>query len=265
MRAETLTVGARPVRVWRGGEGPPLVLLQGGMADAQAHWASVWDALAERYAVVAPDWPGFGGSAPLPHPTWPKMLAWLSDFQAAAVGAPAAFVGNSFGATLARLYAAAFPEAATAVVMINGGGLAPDETLQRLRSLPDDPEALEAAGRAALSREALSRMVAREETLTDAFVAACQANPAILQILRDAAAGPAPADFAPRCPALVLWGEADRHTPADLGRAIATGMPGADFVALPRAGHLPQLEAPSAVAAALIDFLDPILFEKTRP
>jgi hypothetical protein len=44
----------RRVRLWRGGSGPPLLLLQGGMADAALHWRPVWEGLAERFEVEIP-------------------------------------------------------------------------------------------------------------------------------------------------------------------------------------------------------------------
>ena len=51
MRSETIEVQGGQVRFWRGGRGAPLILLQGGMADAALHWSPIWDALAEQFDV----------------------------------------------------------------------------------------------------------------------------------------------------------------------------------------------------------------------
>jgi pimeloyl-ACP methyl ester carboxylesterase len=56
-------------------------------------------------------------------------------------------------------------------------------------------------------------------------------------------------------PTLVLWGARDTITPVDQGRDIASLIPGATWVELPRAGHIPAIEAPSALDAALLQFL----------
>ncbi|MEU8811488.1 alpha/beta fold hydrolase [Streptomyces violaceoruber] len=56
-------------------------------------------------------------------------------------------------------------------------------------------------------------------------------------------------------PALVVWGESDRIVTPAYGRAVARAIPGARFVEVPEAGHLPHLEAPDATWAAMEPFL----------
>lgn len=48
-----------------------------------------------------------------------------------------------------------------------------------------------------------------------------------------------------KIPTLLVWGDADRFVPVDVGRRIATLMPHARFVSLEGCGHLPTLERPS--------------------
>jgi pimeloyl-ACP methyl ester carboxylesterase len=52
----------------------------------------------------------------------------------------------------------------------------------------------------------------------------------------------------------VVWGAADRIYPAEHGEAFAKAIPDARLVVLDEAGHLPQLEAPAALLAAVLDF-----------
>ncbi|MFH9862882.1 alpha/beta fold hydrolase [Streptomyces sp. NPDC017202] len=56
-------------------------------------------------------------------------------------------------------------------------------------------------------------------------------------------------------PTLVVWGESDRIVTPAYGRAVAHAVPGARFVEIPEAGHLPHLEAPDATWAAIDPFL----------
>lgn len=58
-----------------------------------------------------------------------------------------------------------------------------------------------------------------------------------------------------RCPVDILWGEDDPWIPIERGRALHALMPGASFGVLGGVGHLPQLEAPDDVIAALMPLL----------
>jgi len=55
-------------------------------------------------------------------------------------------------------------------------------------------------------------------------------------------------------PTLVVWGEADRLADPSYGRAFAEAIPGARFVELAGAGHLPQIEAPDRLLKVVSEF-----------
>lgn len=57
-----------------------------------------------------------------------------------------------------------------------------------------------------------------------------------------------------RISGVVLADAADRIYPPQHGEAFAKAIRGARLVVLGQAGHLPQLEAPSALLAAVLDF-----------
>ncbi len=57
-------------------------------------------------------------------------------------------------------------------------------------------------------------------------------------------------------PALVIAGEDDKIAPADGMRLMARAIPGAQFAAIPAAGHLAPLEQPLATSRVVADFLD---------
>ena len=52
-------------------------------------------------------------------------------------------------------------------------------------------------------------------------------------------------------PAHVLWGESDGIVDPEYGKAYAAAIGSATFTLLPRTGHLPQVETPDEVLAAL--------------
>jgi pimeloyl-ACP methyl ester carboxylesterase/mannose-6-phosphate isomerase-like protein (cupin superfamily) len=56
-------------------------------------------------------------------------------------------------------------------------------------------------------------------------------------------------------PTLVVWGASDRIADSAYGRSLAASIPGAEFELLPETGHMPQLESPDRLMAALVPFL----------
>jgi pimeloyl-ACP methyl ester carboxylesterase len=58
-----------------------------------------------------------------------------------------------------------------------------------------------------------------------------------------------------RLPTMVIVGQQDAISPPDEMRAMAAAIPGAEFVEIPNAGHLPPLENPAAFNAAVERFV----------
>lgn len=58
-----------------------------------------------------------------------------------------------------------------------------------------------------------------------------------------------------RCPVRVIWGEEDPWIPLARGQSLHASIGRGEMCLLPGVGHLPQLEAPAAVLAALDGFL----------
>jgi pimeloyl-ACP methyl ester carboxylesterase len=53
---------------------------------------------------------------------------------------------------------------------------------------------------------------------------------------------------------LAVWGAADRMVPPEHGTAYAEAIPGGQFRLITHAGHLPQLETPAELLAAVREF-----------
>ena len=56
-------------------------------------------------------------------------------------------------------------------------------------------------------------------------------------------------------PTLFVWGENDQLAPADVARALTQRMPDAKVAVISDAGHIPHIDQPDAVAAAINGFL----------
>ena len=59
-----------------------------------------------------------------------------------------------------------------------------------------------------------------------------------------------------KCPTMVLCGDSDETTPPALSGEMAAAIPDSELVILPRCGHLPQLERPTATTRAMKAWLD---------
>ncbi len=58
-----------------------------------------------------------------------------------------------------------------------------------------------------------------------------------------------------RCHVKIIWGEDDPWIPLDRGKALHQRIPKAEFVTIPGAGHMPQLETPAAALQEFLSFL----------
>ena len=88
------------IAYWRSGDGPPLLLVHGAVADHSTTWRLVLPALEERFTVCAMDRRGRGGSGDGPAY---DLQREAEDVAAVveALGEPVSMVGHSFGALCA--------------------------------------------------------------------------------------------------------------------------------------------------------------------
>jgi 3-oxoadipate enol-lactonase len=231
------------------GEGPPLVLLHAFPFDRRM-WA---DTRVPRRRVIAPDLRGFGES-----PLRPFVIADLADDVASLLDAlgigRASIAGLSMGGYVALAFAHRHrarleglvladtkpgpdtPEArqarGEAIELVRGQGVAAylDKQLPRLLSPGAAPDLRAHARSLGLQRP--ESVIAGLEALRD--------RPDRRGELRHIS-----------CPTLVIVGTEDTLTPPAEAREMAAAIPGARLIELPGAGHLVNLEAPEAFAAAL--------------
>lgn len=257
--SQDIVVQGKPARVWRGGSGDPLVLLHGGLGDAEFHWRANFEALAQSHDVIAPDLPGFGASAAIPQPSYQAYLNWLQHlFETHHLLDQLRIVGNSFGGALARLYAAAHPDEVRQLVLVDGGIIreAPGcaQPLFRIPGLSS--LLLEQVRRRAYSPQALKSYIYDEWRIpVDYIERAQQASYGFVASMRQAALTMPPTLRTPTCPTLVVWGEADTLSSPEAGRTLAQSIPHAQFELIKKAGHLPQLEQADLFNDLILNFL----------
>ena len=253
-KEEIITVRGRNVKVFRGGEGPPLVFLHDAFCPA---WLPLHDRLASEYEVFVPIHPGFAGSED-GFERFEMMedlvIHYLDLCEVLKIERPA-LAGASFGGWIAAEWAMRYSERLRALVLIDALGLrltsapaadvlsldgpalrrtlfAEPNSLLALQTLPDTPQ-VDAIVGTILGRRALAR-----------FAWQFPDDPRLLRYL-----------YRARLPALILWGERDQCVPMAHGNAFHDGIANSEFAMIAGAGHLPHLEAPEECAKLIQDFL----------
>ena len=118
-----IDVGGRKLHGIVYGEGAPTVVLISGYNAPQAYWNGVVPAIAEKATVVTYDRAGYGvseiGDLPLDGGQSARDLDVL--LREMAVPKPYIAVGHSYGASIARLFAAACPDDMGGLILEDGG------------------------------------------------------------------------------------------------------------------------------------------------
>jgi pimeloyl-ACP methyl ester carboxylesterase len=120
-------VGRREMRhglaVRRWGSGAPLVLLHGGMGS-WTHWCRNIPALADRFAVIAIDMPGYGDSKDAGPVSEDGYIDWVAEVFAETLADQSlgGIVGFSFGAVIAAGVAVRRPGLVSGLSLLGPGG-----------------------------------------------------------------------------------------------------------------------------------------------
>ena len=109
----------RRLRIARVGTGPPLVLLHGYPDNLQI-WCELAPRLANRYTVIAIDWPGMGGSEAWPGGTTPEHQAKrLHEILTGWGVERVSLLGSDMGGQPALVFAAIYPECIERLIVSN--------------------------------------------------------------------------------------------------------------------------------------------------
>ena len=235
---------------------PPLLMLH-SLGTAGAVWDEQAATLADSFRVIRPDFRGHGLTALTPGPYTIEGLAADALAVLDAFGVERAHVaGLSIGGLVAQSLAAQAPERVASLMLCDTAlSIPPPETWHE-RAATVRVHGTEAVADAVLARwvtegfrdqpgaAGLRTMLLR--TPAEGYAACCEAI---------AVADLTESTRRLRVPALVLVGDQDPSTPPDAARALHEAIAGSSLVVLPDAAHIPTIEHPRAVTAALRGFL----------
>jgi pimeloyl-ACP methyl ester carboxylesterase len=241
------------IRMMRAGQGASLLFLHGG--GGAPLWLPFMESLSQRFDVIVPEHPGYGGSDT---PDWLDNVGDLSYFYLDVIDAlqldRVHLVGTSLGGWIAaeiavrnctRLKSLAL----SAAVGINVKGVPKGDLFmwsreQLIRNLYHDQSLAEAA---------------LAQPVTDATMMAYAKNQ-----LASAKLGWHPRLYNPHLakwlhrisvPTLLIWGNNDKLVPLPHGTAYQALIPGSQLKVIENCGHVPHVESADAFVTAVTDFI----------
>jgi pimeloyl-ACP methyl ester carboxylesterase len=245
-----LQVKGRPAEVLMAGEGEPLVFLHGG---GIVEGFDCFEPLAERFRLICPLRPGYGGTDVDPPLTSPdQVTGYFGDLLDELAIERTTLAGHSLGGWLAARIAARFTTRVSELVLGSPFGM----------NVPDHPM----ANMMALSpAERLTTLTSKAEiwegripTEPDPQFQAARGRE--IESMTRFVPGPFDPELADvlsriSMPTLLLWGEDDRLIPVAHARAWEQALPHATVRLFPGTGHLLFHERPEAVRA-IEEFVD---------
>jgi pimeloyl-ACP methyl ester carboxylesterase len=255
--------GARLSYTVGGAAGGPAMLLGHGLLFDGNMWQNVAPKLASRFRLVTVDARGHGAStADAPFSLEDAAADWCALLDAEKIDR-AILCGLSMGGMTAMRVALAAPERVAGLILVDTSadpeplfGRLKYRTMAELTRAFGNLRPLEPSVTRILfgptARRTQPELIARDRDRMRAHgvgryypgIRAVTDRGSILDRLGEI-----------RCPALVVVGEEDAATPPLRSERIAARLSGAVLRRLPNVGHMSALEAPDAVAEAILAFL----------
>ena len=250
---EFVTVAGANVRLLRGGRAgaQPLIFLHG--AGGHVGWMGFLDALAENYAVFAPEHPGFGRSD---DPAWldevDDLAYFYLDFIETLGLDRVHLIGTSLGGWIAAELAVRNQTRLASLTLVCAVGITANSkpiddifrmpVEENLRRFYADPE--RAVRRLAHMANVDMNMVTKNRnTVTRLAYRPRFYNPSLAKWLHRITV-----------PTLLVWGDKDGLVPPAFGEAYRAAIPGSRLVVLKDAGHAPFDEQKDAFLATFRNF-----------
>jgi pimeloyl-ACP methyl ester carboxylesterase len=245
----------------RAGEGPPLLLLHGGLSDSR-EWRRQLEELSDELTVVAWDAPGCGQSSDPPETfRLPEYADCLTGFVDALGLGPPHVLGLSFGAGLALELYRRHPRVPRTLVLASAyagwaGSLPADVVEQRLHQalweadLP--PDQVVPGYIPGLFTES-----APAELIDEVVAIMSEFHPAGVRAMAHAFAEADLRDVLPRInvPTLLLYGDADQRSPLNVAEDLLARIPTSRLVVMHGVGHQSNIEAAERFNSAVRSFL----------
>jgi pimeloyl-ACP methyl ester carboxylesterase len=244
------------------GVGTPVLFVH-GWGGWHQYWRHVWPRMVPRFRSLAVDLPGFGWSEK-PDNRSPFTLEWYADWLGALLdvkkASPAVVVGHSMGGTVSTLLALRHPEKVERLVLINPiahgatalSGRTKFLTAPGVRQIMFGLTRFD-SGLAVVGEGFTSVKPMELEDLRSIRMASFRALTASLTSLKGADLTAVAGQV--KVPTVVMTSTDDRIVDPLQGASLAKAIPGARHRLLAGVGHCAQLEAPEAVASALLEAL----------
>lgn len=250
--------------------GLPVLLLHGSNSDLFT-WAGWIPLLTPKYRIITVDLPGHGltGRVPSDDYSMPAMEAFVDRFTAALHLNRYVVGGNSMGGNLAARLALDEPNHVLGLILVDAGGVTVPGLKQdlplgfKLARMPVVKYLLLWVTPKNLVAEALKKSYGNPSLVTDAQIERywmMQRHEGNRHASLKRFSLPEPRPLNTRLghivmPTLVLWGEADRLLPLEMGKVYVGNIAGAQAVYFPGVGHIPQEEIPEKSGAVVAAFL----------
>lgn len=259
---DEVDIGGLRIAFRRAGNGPPLILLHGGLSDSRC-WRKQLEGLSDAFTLIAWDAPGCGQSSdPPPSFRLPDYADALARFLGTLGISRAHVLGLSFGGGLALELYRRHPELPRSLVLASAyagwaGSLSPDEVEQRLaRGLRDAERPAEEWASGYL--DGMFTEAAPREAVGDALAMMLDTRPAGMVPMLYGFAEADLRDVLPRIviPTLLLYGDRDQRAPPYVAQALHAQIPGSRLVVMAGVGHDSNIEDPTNFNAVVRDFLN---------
>lgn len=248
--------------VLEGGEGTPLILLQGLIQAGGAVWFRVLPQLVKTYRVIVPDLPGLGESEPARRLDANAVARWLGQLLGATRAERPILVAHSAPGAFATRFAIAHPDQLRQLVLVDSAGFGrpqlgfllaalrsarrpgPQTFEHLMRRVIHDPDKLRADGGERLA-------------IFNRYVLTRAAVPSVKDAMRRYATRSNLKTIPDRqltkiaVPTALIWGRHDRALPLRMAERMSARLDWPLHV-IDRAGHLPHVEQPDAFADALL-------------
>lgn len=250
----------------RQGDGTPPVLLVHGFDSSVMEYRRLLPRLAHHRETWAIDLLGFGLTDRPPDVTFSASdikqhlyAAWRSLIQQ-----PVVLVGASMGGAAAMDFAATYPDAVSALVLIDSAGAGKGPNMGRFLVPPMGFLATEFL-RNPRVRQGISQAAYSDKSLATPDAACCAAlhlaspdwSRAMIAFTRSGGYNVLTWDqiSAIEAPTLILWGEKDQILGTKEASQIKQHIASSQLIWIEACGHVPHLEKPQVVAQHIMTFL----------
>jgi pimeloyl-ACP methyl ester carboxylesterase len=257
------TTSGRTFSYDEAGVGPTLVLVH-GFPLSREMWEPQLAGLKDRFRVLTPDLPGFGGSSGFKGaPSVDGMADAVAEFlEAVNVREPLALGGLSMGGYVALAFARKYLGRLRALILADTRAEPDDEAGKANRdktiAFAKEHTAADLIGQMMPKMLSGATQAHRPEVVAEvrriASMQSIDGIVAALKALRDRPdAGPGIAAI--NVPTLVIVGAEDALTPPAMSQCLASRISGSLLVTIPGAGHLSNMEKPLEFTTAVAEFL----------